>query len=227
MELGPAPGAVWAFFCEDPAMARLLPIVSSEPGGAPGLEKQSERKDAARNRKKILDAMRKILRSRGLDGLCMDELAAAAGVGKGTLYRRFKDKFALFRALLDDDEIELQERARARFGLAKDASAQLRLLTAWGAFVDFVVDHADVLAAAEVEARSASLCSSPPWQWRHIELVRHLGACGVAAPRAPVIADLLLQALSAGAVRRALGQKTASHSAAPTPTTTTTTSRDP
>jgi AcrR family transcriptional regulator len=186
------------------AMGRPLPIVSSAPGAAPATTQPGERKDAARNRKKILDAARKLLRTRGLDGVCMDELAAAAGVGKGTLYRRFTDKFALFRALLDDAEIALQERARARFDLPKDAPPALRLQTAWDAFVDFVVDHAHVLAAAEAEARRAALCDSAPYQWRRIELSRHLVACGVGAVRAELLADAWLQSLGADAVRRAL-----------------------
>lgn len=188
-------------------MGRGLPVLFANVGGdnAP-VEAQApaERKDAARNRKKILEAAKKLLRTRGLDGVCMDELAAAAGVGKGTLYRRFTDKSALFRALLDDDEIVLQERARARWGLSKDASPALRLMTAWSGFVDFVVDHAHVLAAVEAEARKASICDSAPYQWRHIELVRHLKACGVVEVRAGLLADAWLQSLSADVIRRGL-----------------------
>ena len=191
---------------EDSVVGRALPVLTQNAprpaegdGGAP-----AERKDAARNRKKILDAARKLMRTRGLDGLCMDELAAAAGVGKGTLYRRFTDKSALFRALLDDDEVQLQERARARWDLPKDAAPVTRLLTAWGAFVDFVVDHADVLAAAEAEVRRVSLCDSAPFHWRYTELVRELLACGVVETRAQLLAGAWLRSLSADIVKKSL-----------------------
>ncbi len=161
-----------------------------------------ERKDAARNRHKILTAARQLMERRGLDGVCMDELAAAAGVGKGTLYRRFADKHALFRALLDDDERALQEAVRARFGLPKDVDPVRRLLTLWGGLVDFVVDHRDVLAAAEVEARSrAALLESPPARWRRIELARALGLCGLEATVARIVADAWLQVIAADVVR--------------------------
>ncbi len=195
-------------------MGRALPILTSnapanasaEDRGVVGVGEGApvERKDAARNRKKILDAARKLLRTRGLDGVCMDELAAAAGVGKGTLYRRFTDKSALFRALLDDDEVVLQERARSRWGLGKDAAPAQRLQTAWSAFVDFVVDHAHVLAAAEAEIRKASLCDAPPFQWRHTELVRELTACGVPDLRASLLAGAWLRSLSADIVKKSL-----------------------
>jgi AcrR family transcriptional regulator len=185
-------------------MGRTLPIVGESPSAT--TTSSTERSDAARNRKKILAAARRLMGTRGLDAVGMDELAAAAGVGKGTLYRRFTDKTALFRALLDDDERALQERVRARFGLPRDAPPALRLAALWSALVDFVVDHADVLAAAEVEARSrAALAEQAPYQWRHRELVRAMVACGVAAPRAPLLADAWLTALAADVVRRALG----------------------
>ncbi len=198
-------------------MGRALPVLQSAPAGpGTGVSDDSdparrgpERKDAVRNRKKILEAAKKLLRTRGLDGVCMDELAAAAGVGKGTLYRRFTDKHALFRALLDDDETALQEAARARFGLPKDAPPPQRLMTTWSAFVDFVVDHADVLGAAEAEAKQATLCDSAPWRWRHIELVRHLKACGIVEARAAMLADAWLSSLGADVVRRALAQASA------------------
>ncbi len=184
-------------------MVKALPVLRDAPSTVSS--STQERKDAARNRRKILEAARGLMATRGLDAVCMDDLASAAGVGKGTLYRRFTDKFALFRALLDDDERMLQESVRTRFGLPRDAAPALRLAALWSALVDFVVDHADVLAAAEVEAHSrAVLAESAPYRWRHLELVRALSACGVPRLRAELLADAWLHSLAADVVRRAV-----------------------
>lgn len=69
----------------------------------------TERADAARNRRRILDAASHILDTAGPDGLLMEEVAAAAGVGVGTLYRRFGDRAGLTYALLDAEERTLQD----------------------------------------------------------------------------------------------------------------------
>jgi AcrR family transcriptional regulator len=61
-----------------------------------------ERADAAANRCRILDAARLVLAQRGADATSIDAVTAAAGVGKGTVFRRFGDRSGLFRALLDD-----------------------------------------------------------------------------------------------------------------------------
>src|SRR5262252_1206711 len=68
-----------------------------------------ERADAARNRATVLAAAAGLFRRHGADGLSMDAVAAAAGVGKGTLFRRFGDKSGLAAALLDHEEQALQE----------------------------------------------------------------------------------------------------------------------
>src|SRR3712207_4184359 len=68
-----------------------------------------ERADAARNRLRILAAAERLFAARGVAGVTMDDVAAAAGVGKGTLYRRFVDKGGLAVALLDQRERELQQ----------------------------------------------------------------------------------------------------------------------
>jgi AcrR family transcriptional regulator len=57
------------------------------------------RRDAAANRERILDAARRVFADRGLEA-SMDEVARAAGVGAGTLYRRFPTKEALLDAIL-------------------------------------------------------------------------------------------------------------------------------
>jgi AcrR family transcriptional regulator len=77
----------------------LLPVVGQEP---------LERADAARNRRALLAAAHGIMVESGIDGLTMDRVAAAAGVGVGTVYRRFGDLGGLALALLDDEEREFQ-----------------------------------------------------------------------------------------------------------------------
>lgn len=65
------------------------------------------RADAARNREKILAAAASVFAENGLD-VSLETIAHEAGVGIGTLYRRFPDKDALVDALFENavDEIE-------------------------------------------------------------------------------------------------------------------------
>ena len=80
--------------------ARVLPLA-----GAPPIE----RADAARNRERILAAADRVIARTGVDGLTMDEVAWEAGVGKGTLFRRFDSRAGLMAAILDRSEREWQE----------------------------------------------------------------------------------------------------------------------
>jgi AcrR family transcriptional regulator len=59
------------------------------------------RRDAERNRLRILKAAREVFADRGLDA-SLDQIAAHAGVGVGTVYRRFPDKDALIDALFEE-----------------------------------------------------------------------------------------------------------------------------
>ncbi|OQS12829.1 hypothetical protein B0T36_22985 [Nocardia donostiensis] len=56
------------------------------------------RSDAARNRYRLLQAGRELFLARGTQ-VPMEEIAEAAGVGVGTLYRHFPDRFALLKAV--------------------------------------------------------------------------------------------------------------------------------
>jgi AcrR family transcriptional regulator len=68
------------------------------------------RADAARNRTRVLDAARTAFAEAGLD-VGVEEIARRAGVGKGTLYRRFPTKEALVRAIFEDLLQELEDLA--------------------------------------------------------------------------------------------------------------------
>ncbi|ORA33103.1 TetR/AcrR family transcriptional regulator [Mycobacterium aquaticum] len=69
----------------------------------------AERGDAARNRELLLDAARRLIAERGPDAVSTDDIAVAAGVGKGTLFRRFGSRAGLMMVLLDEDEKVEQE----------------------------------------------------------------------------------------------------------------------
>ena len=69
----------------------------------------AERADAARNRERILCTAQRLFAEHGASCVSMDEIAEAAGVGKGTLFRRFGSRAALALAVLSEDEARLQE----------------------------------------------------------------------------------------------------------------------
>ena len=77
-----------------------LPVVGSP----------SVRSDAARNRMLILAAAERLFAKNGVTCTSMDAIAAEAGVGKGTLFRRFGDRGSLVFALLDSTAREFQDR---------------------------------------------------------------------------------------------------------------------
>jgi AcrR family transcriptional regulator len=61
-----------------------------------------ERADAARNRRAILDAAADLLATSRPEDVSLERVAAAAGVGKGTVFHRFGNRAGLMRALLVD-----------------------------------------------------------------------------------------------------------------------------
>jgi AcrR family transcriptional regulator len=81
------------------------------------------RADAQRNRDAVLAAAREVFAQEGLDAP-LNEIARRAGVGQGTLYRRFATREALIEAIADDYLAELREMAR-RAGTGAEAFLEL------------------------------------------------------------------------------------------------------
>jgi AcrR family transcriptional regulator len=141
------------------------------------------RADAERNRARILAAAAEVFADRGLEA-SLDDIAAAAGVGVGTVYRRFPDKDALIDALFE----EKIDRARQ---LAHEA---LELEDPWEGFAFFM--------------RSMCAMHAADRGFKDALLSRDRGLERVAAARdaiAPVAIQVLRRAQEAGAVRADLG----------------------
>jgi AcrR family transcriptional regulator len=73
------------------------------------MEHVPERADAARNRQRILEAAERLFAECDAHHVSMDAVAAAAGVGKGTVFRRFGDRAGLARALVQRRNRDLRE----------------------------------------------------------------------------------------------------------------------
>jgi AcrR family transcriptional regulator len=108
-----------------------------------------ERGDAARNRALLLDAARRLIAEKGADAVSMDDIAAAAGVGKGTVFRRFGSREGLMAAVLDHSETEWQ--AAVMGGpppLGPGAPPMERLLAFGEARMLLNFKHAELIEAA-------------------------------------------------------------------------------
>jgi AcrR family transcriptional regulator len=117
------------------------PIV---PWGAP----HAERADAARNRRHLLATARQMLAEQGPGQLTMDALAERAGLGKGTVFRRFGTRAGIFAALLDDDERAFQQQVLAGPPPLGPGAPPLDRLIAYGrARTGFLIAHRDIARA--------------------------------------------------------------------------------
>jgi AcrR family transcriptional regulator len=164
-----------------------LPIAGGNP---------VERADAARNRQKILRAAAELAATRGPDALALDEVAAAAGVGVGTVYRRFPDRGALAQALLDSQEREFQEAfINGPPPLGPGAPAQDRIRAFLHAFVDRLETQGTLLMVAETETPDARFVTGA-YRLHHSHLA---GLITEAKPDvdAHFLADALLAPLAA------------------------------
>lgn len=163
---------------------RLLPLVDAPP---------HERRDAARNRELLLDAAQELVETCGAAAVTMDAVAAAAGVGKGTVFRRFDSREGLMAAVLNHSETEWQ--AQVMSGpppLGPGADPWDRLLAFGRSRLETTLVHAELIrAAGRAGTRSFAAYSFIAMHTRY--LLSELGVTG----DVPILATALLAPLEA------------------------------
>ena len=112
-------------------------------------EPRAERADAARNREHLLQVARDMIAEHGVDKVTMDGLAERAGLGKGTVFRRFGTRAGIFHALLDSDDRAFQQAVLAGPPPLGPGAEPVQRLVAYGrARIAFLLDHHAIMRAA-------------------------------------------------------------------------------
>ncbi|WP_327117180.1 TetR/AcrR family transcriptional regulator [Streptomyces sp. NBC_01341] len=137
-------------------------------------EPERLRADAARNRALLLEAASRLLAECGAADLTMESVAAAAGVGKGTVFRRFKDRTGLLIALLDHRESLLQ--ATFLSGpppMGPDAPAAERLHAFGPAVMRHERDHHELILASRTDPLRAFAIPAYRLRLSHVAMLVH------------------------------------------------------
>ncbi|WP_248582410.1 TetR/AcrR family transcriptional regulator [Nocardioides sp. InS609-2] len=141
-------------------------------------EPAPERADAARNREALLAAAQRMVDHCGVEHVTMDAVAHEAGVGKGTVFRRFDSREGLMGALLNRSETAWQ--AGVLSGpppLGPGAPPMERLLAFGHSRVELNITHAHLIrAAGAAGSRAYAAVSFTAMHVRH--LLDQLGVRG-------------------------------------------------
>jgi len=132
----------------------MTPIVED------GALTRHERSDAAANRALILQTAERLFNERGVANVCMSEIAEAAGVGKGTLYRRFANKGELCLALMDRQMSDFQNGMLAQF--ARKTAERVPYLGQLTAFLAALVEFTEVHSPLLIEVQHAGMAPDDP-----------------------------------------------------------------
>lgn len=164
-----------------------IPLGTMRPAGE---EERAERRDAAENRILLLETAASLFAAHGVENVHMADIAQEAGVGKGTLYRRFANKGDLCLALMDTQMEAFQERMLARLrqmtGEGRSKMAQLDVFI--DELVHFTATHQPLLCEVQRQGLyQGSENLSLPHFWQYMTIT---GLLQSAATQGEINADL-------------------------------------
>ncbi|HEU5102702.1 MAG TPA: TetR/AcrR family transcriptional regulator [Roseiflexaceae bacterium] len=160
-----------------------------------------QRRDARENRQQILVAAKWLFAAQGIEATSMQEIARAAAVGQGTLYRHFADKGDLCLALLKEDLAAFRERVGAIVADTRAAPSPLaRLEILIVEKIGLTEGHLPLLAAVQDAAAGSRRPFRGPFDtWVHERIVALLDQAIAQGEVAPLdvafTADAIVAAL--------------------------------
>jgi len=157
--------------------------------------RRPRRVDAERNRVRVLDAARRLVAERGIAAVTMDDVAAAAGVGKGTVYRAVEHRGRLAESLVDDAERTLQAAIlEGHPPLGPGAPPGERLRAFATSYLGLLDANTELLIEADHHTPGGRFATGAYAFWHtHVAaLTRHLGCA-----RPELTAELVLALLAA------------------------------
>jgi AcrR family transcriptional regulator len=135
-----------------------------------------ERADAARNRVRVLAAAERLFAQSGGREVTMEQIAGAAEVGKGTLYRRYPDVASIAQALLDEHERALQDDLlQGPPPLGPGAPPAVRLAAFYRAMIALLERHGHIALAGESGGRRYRTGAYGAWALHVDALLRDAG----------------------------------------------------
>ena len=184
-----------------------LPQLPVADGGQPPL-----RADALRNRERVLCAARRVIERVGAEQLTMEAVAAEAGVGKGTVFRRFGDRSSLLHALLDAEERDLQNALLHGPPPLGPGAPPLDRLYAYGdARLEHLERHSELLAAAATGSPGPAEGEHPVQRASRMHIWHLLVSAGHEPEHDAVLSSELMGFLCAAKVRGLMTAEGHSH----------------
>ena len=113
---------------------------------------RTERRDAAENRQRILDAALKLFEESDVEEVSMNQIATEAQISPGTLYRRYRNKGELCLDLMKDNVVLLFEDIEAYLEEKRTDPACVRFKGVLGFFIRFRENKAQLLKGVEESA---------------------------------------------------------------------------
>jgi AcrR family transcriptional regulator len=162
---------------------------------------RAQRSDAIRNRAAVLAAASKLFASaRQPTRVTMDQVAAEAAVGKGTLFRAFGSRAELVQALCAQQTETIRQAVESGPPpLGPDADPRSRIAALLDALLVMHLDNPHLMLAAEDPSRGTTLYQIPDYQWAYQLLDRLLSEAGADADNT-LLPHVLLGAIRAGLV---------------------------
>jgi AcrR family transcriptional regulator len=163
---------------------------------------RTERRDAAKNRQRILDVAVRLFEQNGVEQVSMNQIAIEAQIGPGTLYRRYRNKGELCLDLIKDNIDLLFEDIESYLKQNQKMMPSQRLKGILSLFIHFREKKAQLLKGVEDSVsnnRTKSRTQNPLYHELHqllVELFDEMTATEEIQSNSVFRADMLLIALS-------------------------------